>query len=64
MYCVYNPSIYFPAVITQNIPKVVKGNLKVTAKPLLERNWLFFPERDLLDIDLTRPEIYVKTQRL
>ena len=25
-------------VITQNIPKVVEGNLKVTTKPLLERN--------------------------
>ena len=45
------------AVITQNIPKVVEGNLKVTTKPLLERNWLFFPERDLSNTDLTRPDI-------
>ena len=35
-------------------------NLKVTTKPLLERNWLFFLERDLSDINLTRPDIGVK----
>ena len=44
-------------IITQNIPKVVEGNLKVTTKPLLERNWLFFPERDLSNTDFTRPGI-------
>ena len=48
-------------VITQNIPKVVKCNLKVTAKTTLERNWLFFPERDLSDINLTRPDIGINT---
>ena len=48
-----------PSVSTQNIPKVVKGNLKVTKKTTLERNWLFFPERDLSDINLTRPDIRV-----
>ena len=47
------------SVITQNIPKVVKGNLKVTTKTLLEKNWLFFPERDLSNINLTRPDIGV-----
>ena len=35
----------------------MEGNIKVTTKPLLERNWLFFPERDLSNIDLTRPDI-------
>ena len=44
-------------VITQNITKVVKRNLKVIVKTTLERNWLFFPERDLSDINLTRPDI-------
>ena len=35
----------------------MKGNLKVTTKTTLERNWLFFPERDLSNIDLTRSYI-------
>ena len=48
-------------VITQNIPKVVKGNFKVTTKNTLERNWFFFPERDLSDINLTRPDIGINT---
>ena len=47
------------SISTQNIPKVVKGNLKVTTKTTLERYWLFFPERDLSDINLTRPDIRV-----
>ena len=46
-------------VSTQNITKVVKGNLKVTTKTTLERNWLFFLERDLSDINLTGPDIEV-----
>ena len=46
-------------VITQNIPKVVKGNLKVTTKTTLERNWLFFPERDLSYINFTGPYIEI-----
>ena len=53
-------------VITQNIPKVVEGNLKVIAKITSERNWLFFLERNLSDINLTRPYIwnqYFKSSR-
>ena len=49
----------FTCVSTQNIPKVVEGNLKVTTKTTLERYWLFIPERDLSDINLTRPDIKV-----
>ena len=33
------------------------SNLKVTTKTTLERNWVFFPERDLSDINLTRTDI-------
>ena len=51
-------------VSTQNIPNVVKGNLKVTTKTTLERNWLFFPERDLSDINLTRLDIGVNNFKL
>ena len=47
--------------ITQNIPKFVEGNLKVTRKTTLERNWIFFLERDLSDINLTRPDIGINT---
>ena len=53
--------IAFPDVSTQNIPKVVEGNLKVTAKTTSERNWLFFPERDLSNINLTGPYIGINT---
>ena len=52
------------SVSTQNIPKVVKGNLKVTAKTTLERNWLFFLERDLSYINLKRPDIRVNNLKL
>ena len=53
-------------VSTQNIPKVVKCNLKVTTKTTLERNWLLFLERDLSHINLTRIDIwneYFKSNR-
>ena len=53
--------VWVEGVITQNIPKVVKGNLKVTAKTTLERNWLFFPKRDLSYVNLTRPYIGINT---
>ena len=36
----------------------MEGNLKVIEKTTLERNWLFFPESDLSDINLTSPDIY------
>ena len=49
--------IFMWCVSTQNIPKVVEGNLKVTTKTTSERNWLFFLERDLSHINLTRPDI-------
>ena len=52
------------SVDTQNIPKVVKGNIKVTTKTTLERNWLFFPERHLSDINLKRPDIRVNNLKL
>ena len=61
MFVGLRPSGMIKSVITENIPKVLKGNLKVIAKTTLERNWLFFPERDLLDINLTRPDIKIIT---
>ena len=48
-------------VITQNVPMLQKVYPKVIAKTTLERNWLFFPERDLSDINLTRPDIGINT---
>ena len=39
----------------------MEGNLKVTTKTTLERNWFFFSERDLSDIHLTRPDIGINT---